>query len=463
MSMHTRSLGCFHQIAASVLLSILIVPPLRAQVQKLPPGQKAEPSGAAIRVNVALVQTDVMVFDRQGHFVSDLKPEQFELRVDGKVQPISFFELVSAGSSHDEEIWAKAEAKPTPAPPQPAATGTNPGRTLLLFLDDWHLAEDSVMRSRAALTNLINASMGPRDRFGIFAASGQLGFAQQLTNDKGALLATLEKLNFQSAGVKDLQWPPMTEAQAVAIEQNDWDAITYFVQAITGKPVVRDNRGWTLPFDRFSNLGRECDDAEKTTRRRAADLAQTSAGIGERFLSALRNLLRAAEALPGRKLVFLLSDGFVLQPQRGDIVARIGEVTTAAARAGILIYTLDARGLVVGLPDARTKRAGDMTGALAHSGVNEVTSSQDALNALAADTGGRFLKNTNALDTALITTLTEISRYYLLGWHLNPDALLPGKYSTIRASIKGRSGLSVRVRQGSLDLSQLVSKKQGSR
>ena len=86
-------------------------------------------------------------------------------------------------------------------------------------------------------------------------------------------------------------------------------------------------------------------------------------------------------------------------------------------------------------------------------------SKQDALNAFAADTGGRFLKNTNALDTALITTLNEISRYYLLGWYIDPEKLKPGKFSTIKASIKGRSDLSVRVRQGSLDLSKLVQDK----
>jgi len=80
----------------------------------------------------------------------------------------------------------------------------------------------------------------------------------------------------------------------------------------------------------------------------------------------------------------------------------------------------------------------------------------NALNAIAYDTGGRFLKNTNALDAALITTLNEISRYYLLAWSIDPEKLRPGKFSTIKASIKGRSGLSVRVRQDSLDLSKPV-------
>ncbi len=177
-------------------------------------------------------------------------------------------------------------------------------------------------------------------------------------------------------------------------------------------------------------------------------------------MSALHNFLRSVEILPGRKLVFFLSDGFVLQLKSSDIISRIGVVTVGAARSGIVVYTLDARGLVVvGLPDAKVKRGLDMTGALAHSGVNEVAAPMDALNALASDTGGRFLKNTNALDTALITTLTEISRYYLLGWYIDPEKLKPGKYSTIKASIKGRSDLNVRVRQGSLDLSKLVQEK----
>jgi len=450
--MGTRNLP-FRRLAQASLFLLLLFPhsrPFSSQAGTQPQG-RSQQADQTIRVNVGLVQTDVMVFDRRGHFVPDLKIEQFELRVDGKVQSISFLELISAGSPHDEEVWAKEEGKP-PSQPSPPATGSsNPGRTLLFFLDDWHMGEDNLMRSRAALEDLVNTSVAPNDRVAIFAASGQLGSVQQLTSDKGVLLALLKKFNFQSAGVQDLQWPPMTEVQAFLLEQNDRNVLTYFVSAILGKPI---------DLDKISPpQGREVRDAVETTRRRATALAQTSAGIGERTLSALSNLLRSYEALPGRKLVFYLSDGFVLQPQRGDVVSRITDLTTAAARAGIVIYTLDTRGLVVGLPDAKTKRGPDMTGALAHSGANEVAASMDALNALAYDTGGRFLKNTNALDTALITTLAEISRYYLLAWQIDEEKLQPGKYSTIRVSVKGRPDLSVRVRQGSLDLSQLIAKR----
>ncbi len=408
---------------------------------------------------MGLVQTDVMVFDRHGNFQPDLKVDQFELRVDGKVQPVSFLELVSTGSPHDEEVWAKAEGKPVSPPPQTGAPIANPGRTLLIFLDDWHLSADSVMRSRSALSKLIETSMGPNDRVAVVAASGQLAAMAQLTSDKAAVLSSVQKFNFQSPGVEDLHWPPMTETQAMLIEHNDLDVITYFVSAIVGQPVEKTNSGWRSVSGRSSyDIGRNCADAEKTTRRRATELAQVSTGITSRTLSAMRAFLRTAETVPGRKLVFFLSDGFVLQPQQGDVFTRVTDLTTAAARTGIVIYTLDARGLVVGLPDAKTKRAGDMTGALAHSGANEVAAPQDALNAFASDTGGRFMKNTNALDAALITALSENSRYYLLGWHVDPELIRPGKASRIRVTVKGRSDLSVRVRQGSLDLSQLITK-----
>lgn len=442
-------LECVHSDCGSSPFAGFGGAPPPSHLQTPPSGQKPAQGGTTIRVSVGLVQTDVMVFDRKGRFVDNVNQGEFELRVDGKVQPISFFEMVSAGSPHDEEIWAREAGKPVPSLPRPDTRANNPGRTLLFFVDDWHLNADSTMRSRKALENLINTSLGPNDRVGIFSASGQLG-SLQLTGSKSALLDLVGKLNFQSSGAEDLDWPPMTEVQAYLLEQNDRDVLTYFVSAILGTPVNLDS----VP----AADGRTVQDAIRTTRRRAAALAQTSAGVGERTLAAFRSLLRSAESLAGRKLIFFLSDGFVLQPQRSDVVSRIGDVTTAAARAGIVVYSLDARGLVVGLPDAKTKRAGDITGALAHSGANEVSAPMDALNALAADTGGRFLKNTNALGTALITTLAEISRYYLLGWSVDPEDLRPGKYSRILVTVKNRPDLSVRVRQGTLDLSQLISR-----
>ncbi|OLE54078.1 MAG: hypothetical protein AUG51_09545 [Acidobacteria bacterium 13_1_20CM_3_53_8] len=51
--------------------------------------QQSQQSDDVVRITTDVVQTDVMVFDRQGHFVDNLTRDQFELKVDGKPQSIS--------------------------------------------------------------------------------------------------------------------------------------------------------------------------------------------------------------------------------------------------------------------------------------------------------------------------------------------------------------------------------------
>ncbi len=397
------------------------------------PAQSAPKTGQTshqIRVEVALVQTDVMVFDGDNRFVSDLKADQFELRVDGKVQPVSFFDLVSAGTPRDEEIWARMDRRPS-SPPAPATSRSNDGRTILFFVDDWHLSVDSMIRARLALQNLIEDSIGVNDQAAIVAASGQLGFLQQFTNDKEVLRAAARKLA-GGGTVENPAWPPMNEAHAARIAQGDLDLEEYFVNLMMR--LIPDRR-----------------QARQEIRARAFSLAHASAEIAARSLSALMDFVRSVSTLPGRKLVFFLSDGFALQSSVSDIVDRLGRLTTAAANAGVVIFTLDTRGLVTGLPDARTTVAPPV-----RTSYNSVMDFQDGLNALAADTGGRFLKNSNSFETAITAALSEASRYYLLGWYIDPGLLKPGKYWSLRVSIRNRPDLKVRLRAGSVDLSQTV-------
>src|SRR5437016_1219791 len=47
---------------------------------------KPEQNDDVIRINTELVQTDVMVFDKKGHFADGLRPEQFSLSLDGQTR-----------------------------------------------------------------------------------------------------------------------------------------------------------------------------------------------------------------------------------------------------------------------------------------------------------------------------------------------------------------------------------------
>ena len=132
--------------------------------------------------------------------------------------------------------------------------------------------------------------------------------------------------------------------------------------------------------------------------------------------------MRSAAQLPGRKLVFLISDGFYLNDKRTGSQDRIRRVTEAAGKAGVVIYTLDARGLISEGLDVTNNRPVESGGLLAPSMAGEILASQDGLNALARDTGGRAFRNTNRpMSEWVDDVLHETSNYYLLAWRPDTD------------------------------------------
>src|SRR5258705_10870509 len=48
-----------------------------------------------VRIFTQLEQTDVIVFDKQGHFVSGLRPNDCELRVDGQPESLQSFDHIT--------------------------------------------------------------------------------------------------------------------------------------------------------------------------------------------------------------------------------------------------------------------------------------------------------------------------------------------------------------------------------
>jgi hypothetical protein len=74
------------------------------------------------------------------------------------------------------------------------------------------------------------------------------------------------------------------------------------------------------------------------------------------------------------------------------------------------------------------------------------------MNALARDTGGRPIFNTNALEPGLKKALNESSTYYLLAWKPEPGSQRSNRFRKIEVSLIGKPDLSVRVRKGFFDV-----------
>lgn len=402
-------------------------------------GQKPKPPEPddVVRVFSELVQTDVMVFDKQGRFVNGLQREDFELRIDGKPRPVEFFERIAAGAPNEEAQLSAARGgtatnqKPNTARPVPL----DRGRAIFFYLDDFHMSPGNLLQTRKLLLRFVEQTLGQNDMAAITSASGSVGFLQQLNDNKAVLRAAVDRLTPRSFGANDLQRPPINEYQALQIDRNDPDVVGYFVDALIAEEGIPRNL------------------AEQVIRGRASQILRQAASVTTNTLAGLESLVRSSSKLPGRKLVIFISDGFFLDVNNSDTLYRLRKITSAAARNGVVIYSMDARGLVASLQDASSDVLPDPTGRLSRgaSASGELFASQDGMNALAKDTGGRTIFDTNGLDVSLSNALKETSVYYLLAWR--PDREVPenDRFRKIKVTLVGHPDLTVRVRQGFFD------------
>jgi hypothetical protein len=81
-----------------------------------------------------------------------------------------------------------------------------------------------------------------------------------------------------------------------------------------------------------------------------------------------------------------------------------------------------------------------------------IVASQDGLNALAVDTGGKALFNTNDLVRGIAPAIKETSTYYLLAWKPDAEAQKQKRFRQLEVKLVGRPDLTVRVRKGFFDV-----------
>lgn len=408
-----------------------------ATAQTKPP---ASAQDDVIRIDTTLVQTDVMVFDKKGHFVDGLRSDQFELKIDNKPRPIAFFERVSSGSQREQGNTGTSGANPSTDPKTTPANMAR-GRVLIFFIDDLHLSPGSLVRTRKALNEFIDQGMGDSDQVAITSPSGQIGFLQQFTDNKAALRNAVARLNYRTNTKTDMGNPPMSEYIALKIREGDEQAIAYYAQKIQEQNCYKVRQELVCMVSPQSAI--------LLAKERAQELVTMAAPDTDNTLRLLEGLMRSAAQLPGRKLVFVISDGFYLSDVKTGSRDKIKKITDAAGRAGVVIYTLDARGIISTALDVTNDRPIDSKGMTVSSGIGEISASQDGLNALAGDTGGRAFRNTNAPMSEWVgKVLDETSNYYLLAWRPDSEEQHRGKFNHMTVSITDRPDLTVRVRGG---------------
>ncbi len=436
--------------------ALLLHAPGRAALGRQQQTPAAEPPDEVLRIETELVQTGVSVFDKQGRFVDGLRREDFELRVDGRPVPITFFENIVAGGVRDR--LARAGEGPAAAKdPAPAASVRR--RTVIFFLDDLHLSLDSLNRARKTLLDFVDGGMGPDDLVAVASSSGRVGFLQQFTDNKDVLRAAVARLGHVPYVVADYgrnPGTPMTEYMALTIERRDDPRVfDFYVQdCVKWAPKGGDAR-------QRSGMREQC---EVEVRNRARQILLQAGTVTAGTYFSLETLLRSAARMPGSKLAFFVSDGFLPDtgPRGGVSSDRLGRITDEARRAGVVIYTVDARGLVSGALDATGSVPFDADGRLENANAREIATSQGALDALAADTGGRALRNQPYFDRFVGDALAETSRYYLIAWRPEGGGK-DEKLRRIEVRVAGRPELTVRSARGFFGGAGAAASKEGPR
>ena len=416
--------------------------------------QDPRPSDDVIRITTDLVQTGVVVVDKQGKFVDGLRPEDFVLKIDGQTVTPSFFERVIAGTLREEKLEGSF-GKGAVAPP-PATGVTYKGRTIIFFIDDLHLSPASVQKTRNSILEFVENEMSLEDQVAVATPSGQIGFLQRFSDLKPVVRAAVGRLNHKPYTVRDFEQIPMTEYQAMRIEQGDSTAAEYFVSELVKANNVRVPGGLGPPnggpigaakdTDQRRTQGMTGETAKRVVKDRANMLMRQSESVTSATLTALESVMRSVGTMSGRKLVFLISDGFFLNDRSTGYSNKISRITDAAVRGNLVIYSVDARGLG-GTTDASSNRH-DALGQLARTNVGELQASQDGMNALAVDTGGKAFFNTGRLNEAIKDALVETSNYYLLAWRPTSEDQKSPNFKRLEISIPSRPELSVRMARG---------------
>ncbi len=412
--------------------------------------QTQQPSpDEVLRVKTELVQTGVTVVDKEGRFVDGLSRDQFQLTVDGKPRAITFFERVTAGSGREAKLSAQSNSN---VESSAVSSPTVLGRTIVFFIDDMHLSPDSLHRTRQMLREFVDRQMSAGDSVAIVSASGQIGFLQQFTNNKQVLDAAMARLSprqydVQSFGTGNTR---MTEYLALNIEteKSDRRIMGYYVaQCMKMNMPPKSSPAYSTLV---AALRATCETDVKTSAR--AVLMQ-AAHITQNMYASLESLMRSSARKPGRKLTFFVSDGFLLDagPTAAGLRDKLDRIIDAATRAGVVVYTIDARGLSTSqVVDAANSKpmTGSADPAVSTAQIGEISATQDAMNALAGDTGGRALRNTNFFDRWVNKVLDETSNYYLVAWRPDSETEKTPKLRNVQISVINRPDLSVRAPRG---------------
>jgi VWFA-related protein len=404
------------RLLAFFVLCVAAIAASSAAAQQIGQNKPADASDVpTLSVKVQLVVEAVVVKDKQGNFIPDLTANDFTLTEDGAAQTVRFCEHQNLAAiaaplpvapRSSEEIKLYKQLTRTQIAPE--ATGQESSherykdrRLLALYFDMSAMRPADQLRALSAAQQFIRTQMTTVDLVSILRyQGGSVDILQDFTADRNRLLSILETL-------------------IVGEGQDSAESVDDASSADTGAAFGQDDS----EFNVFNT---------------------------DRQLSALETAAKMLGQLNEKKSLIYFASGLRLNGI--DNQAQLHATVDAAIKAGVSFWPIDARGLVAEAPlgdatQGSPGNAGIYTGAAALATTNAFQLSQDTLYALAGDTGGKALFDTNELTRGIVQAQQAVEDYYILGYY-STNSAQNGHFRRVKISLTQNPDAKLDYRQG---------------
>jgi VWFA-related protein len=254
----------------------------------------APPALFGERVDVEVVNVDVVVTDRKGNRITDLRRDEFELRIDGETVPIEYFSAPALAATEAGETRELVSQPASPVEILPRSVDGMPQRLIVVFVDQSALGVNSSSRIVGEIAEFVLPKMDGTTSVLVATFVESLRVLAPMTTDWAVVAAALEEL-----------------------------------EALRGRGSILERERMSIEADIRSfmiglPLGEEDDDIRRRSEFLQSQRSRIESEIrhfGERSLDrqlrsvrALRDWVNALAAIEGRKSLLFGSQGYTSDP-----------------------------------------------------------------------------------------------------------------------------------------------------
>ena len=411
-----------------------------------------------VRVRSNEVRLDVVVKDKKGRQIKDLKVSDFEVLEDGVPQKVESFRFVSREPGTATPETKDNNTSAAAATTAPASRST-PTVTALVFD---RLSPEARSLARKAGLAYAQEGMANGGFTGVFGIDQSLRTVQTFTDNSQLIKDAVERATGAATS---------TYASGASQMRQNTDRAFVLEQQISSATAAAGAAG--AAQNSSGAAAAAADIGQAAAQQKLLEMQVQMLDHYERLerdqegfatINSLLAVISPMQNLPGRKTIIFFSEGLKLPP---SAMLKFPAVVNAANRANVSIYSIDAAGLRIEsgtLEAAREINSIAAAGMAAQARGNDRGSSgpymralernedllrfdpRSGLGSLSDQTGGFLINNTNDLVAGLRRIDDDMNGYYLLTY-VPQNKEYDGRFRRINVKI-ARSNIEIQSRQG---------------